>query len=143
MHAFSTCSVRFPSVLLHDLDIYLFASFCQFQFSKSTPFGPSIPFPFPCRAIFQPDQSAASSRFSRFFPLFLCFFGPAAFWPFRLLFEFRFLLVFPALQSGNCISPLSIRLALGHLAINFGKLNKKLIFNKLKYFTLKRKGFTY
>lgn len=132
--AFSLCFIARPQYLF--VCLFISIVFCGFFCCNSppppSPFSlksklfrrPSIPFPF--HGDFQPDRSAAaataaaSSRFSRFVLLFCTLTAYSGFsmllglfWPFRLLFEFRFLLVFPALHRENCILPLLVRLALG------------------------------
>lgn len=90
--------------------------------------GPSIPIPCHARPFF---NLTSWRHLHDFHGSFLKFFFVFSLFGFCLSFDFCWF--FGALQSGNCILPLSIRLALGHLAINFGKLNKKLISKKLKY----------
>jgi len=123
---------RFPSVLLHDPNIYLFSPFFSSFSLKSKPFRRALNSnSLPCPAIFPFFNLTSWRHLHDFHGSFLKFFFVFSLFGFCLSFDFCWF--FGALQSGNCILPLSIRLALGHLAINFGKLNKKLISKKLKY----------
>lgn len=140
MHAFSTCSVDCTttntafSLCFIARPQYLFV--CLFFFAsfslKSKPFRRALNSnSLPCPAIFPFFNLTSWRHLHDFHGSFLKFFFVFSLFGFCLSFDFCWF--FGALQSGNCILPLSIRLALGHLAINFGKLNKKLISKKLKY----------
>lgn len=110
------------------LPLFFFASFSL----KSKPFRRALNSnSLPCPAIFPFFNLTSWRHLHDFHGSFLKFFFVFSLFGFCLSFDFCWF--FGALQSGNCILPLSIRLALGHLAINFGKLNKKLISKKLKY----------